>query len=260
MKECYQDMTTYIHAAETGLSSDPEMNWRISALDKLTLVSNSDSHSPWPWRLGREANAFDLDEVTYREVVEAIRRKDSKKFMFTIEVNPEYGKYHWTGHRNCKVSLSASEAMNLGSKCPVCHKELTKGVEQRIEELADRPSGFRPENSVNYLHLLPLHEIISSVLGDASLLSSKVSSIYDTLIASFGNEYSVLLDASKEQLMKVTTPMICEGIIRARGGRFKVTPGYDGVYGHLALFDDSEQRPIERRKPAKRQKNLEDFM
>ena len=260
MKDCYQDMTTYIHAAETGLSSDPRMNWRISALDGFTLVSNSDAHSPWPWRMGREANVFDLDEIAYKEIIETIRRKDAKKFLSTIEVNPEYGKYHWTGHRSCGVSLSPAEAMKLGNKCPVCHKELTKGVDQRIEELADRPSGFRLKDATNYVHLLPLHEIISSVLGDTSLRGPKISSIYDALIASFGNEYSVLLDASREQLMKVTTPMICEGIMRTREGRFKVTPGYDGVYGRLILFDESEQQPKERRKPAKRQKSLEDFM
>jgi len=260
MKDCYQDMTTYIHAAETGLSSNPPMNWRISALDKFTLVSNSDAHSPWPWRIGREANVFDLDEIAYKEIIETIRKKDSKKFMFTIEVNPEYGKYHWTGHRSCGVSLSPAEAMKLGNKCPVCHRELTKGVDQRIEELADRSSGFRLEDAPNYVHLLPLHEIISSVLGDTSLHGSKVSTIYDALIASFGNEYKILLDVTREQLMKVTTPAICEGIIRTREGRFKVTPGYDGVYGRLILFDNDKQQPKERKKPAKRQKNLEDFM
>jgi len=141
IEDCYQDMTKHISAIETGLSSDPPMNWRLSALDRFTLVSNSDSHSFWPWRIGREANVFELKKPSYSEVVEAIRKKDRSRFKFTIETNPAYGKYHWTGHRNCGVSLPPREAIKLGNRCPVCGRKLTKGVEQRVEELADRPEG-----------------------------------------------------------------------------------------------------------------------
>src|SRR5665647_2025740 len=137
--DCYQDMTKHIFAIETGLSSDPAMNWRLSKLDRFTLLSNSDCHSFWPWRIGREANVFELEKFSYSEIIGAIRSKDSAKFKFTIETDPAYGKYHWTGHRNCNVSLSPQEARKLNNVCPVCGRRLTEGVEQRVEELADRP-------------------------------------------------------------------------------------------------------------------------
>lgn len=165
MEDCYQDMTKHIHALETGLSSDPPMNWRLSALDRFTLVSNSDSHSHWPWRMGREANAFELEKITYHEIVDTIRHKDSKRFKFTIETDPAYGKYHWTGHRNCNVSMPPQEAIKLGNICPVCGRRLTEGVEQRVEELADRPAGYKPQDAIGFMHLLPLSEIIAAVIG-----------------------------------------------------------------------------------------------
>ncbi|MBT8171881.1 endonuclease Q family protein, partial [Candidatus Bathyarchaeota archaeon] len=140
IEECYEDMTKHIHALETGLSSDPPMNWRMSSLDRFTLISNSDCHSHWPWRIGREANVFDLNQLTYMQIVDTIRKKDATRFIFTIETNPAYGKYHWTGHRNCKISLPPQEAIKYGNLCPNCGKKLTKGVEQRIEELSDRPT------------------------------------------------------------------------------------------------------------------------
>ena len=139
VEDCYQDMTKHIHALETGLSSDPAMNWRLSKLDRYALLSNSDCHSFWPWRIGREANVFDLPDFTYKQVTSAIIDNDPERFKSTIETDPAYGKYHWTGHRNCKISLAPSEAIKFGNNCPVCRRKLTKGVEQRVEELADRP-------------------------------------------------------------------------------------------------------------------------
>ncbi len=248
IQDCYQDMTKHIHALETGLSSDPPMNWRLSALDKFTLVSNSDSHSSWPWRIGREANAFDLGELTYREVIEILRQKNSRRFMFTIETDPAYGKYHWTGHRHCGVSMPPQEAMKFGNRCPVCRRELTKGVEQRIEELADRPAGFTPQNAIGYMHLLPLSEIIATVLGASSPNVKEVWSIYDCLVARFGNEYNVLIDASGEEISTMVNPKIAEAVIRVREGEAKVIPGYDGVYGKLVLSDErkSEEERVGR--------------
>ena len=264
VEECYEDMTKHIHALETGLSSDPPMNWRLSALDKYVLVSNSDSHSFWPWRIGREANVFELDRISYFEVVDAIRRKDSRRFKFTIEVNPAYGKYHWTGHRKCGVSLPPKEAIKLGNICPVCRRKLTKGVEQRVEELANRPEGFKPENAIGYMHLLPLSEIIASVLGVESLSSQKVWSIYNPLIARFGNEYNVLIDAPFEKLCEVAPPRIAEAIVRVREGRVKVVPGYDGVYGQIVFFEDESERAEEKEEKFVRQtvaqRSLTDFM
>ena len=255
--DCYEDMTKHIHALETGLSSDPPMNWRLSALDKYVLVSNSDSHSFWPWRIGREANVFELERITYYEIVDAIRTKDKNRFKFTIEVNPAYGKYHWSGHRKCGVSLPPKEAIKLGNICPVCRRRLTKGVEQRVEELADRPEGFKPENAIGFMHLLPLSEIIASVLGYESPNVRKVWEVYNSLIARFGNEYSVLIDASFEELCKVVQPKIAEAVVRVREGQVKVVPGYDGVYGQIIFFEE-ERRAEE--KPKVPQKSLVDFM
>ena len=255
--DCYEDMTKHIHALETGLSSDPPMNWRLSALDKYVLVSNSDSHSFWPWRIGREANVFELERITYYEIIDAIRTKDKNRFKFTIEVNPAYGKYHWSGHRKCGVSLPPKEAIKLGNICPVCRRRLTKGVEQRVEELADRPEGFKPENAIGFMHLLPLSEIIASVLGYESPSVRKVWEVYNSLIARFGNEYSVLIDASFEELCKVAQPKIAEAIVRVREGRVKIVPGYDGVYGQIIFFEE-ERRAEE--KPKVPQKSLVDFM
>lgn len=258
VEECYQDMTKHIYALETGLSSDPPMNWRLSKLDKFALVSNSDSHSPWPWRVGREANVFELERLSYHEVVDAIRFKDKERFKFTIETNPTYGKYHWTGHRNCHVALSPQEAIKLGNICPVCRKKLTKGVEQRVEELADRPAGFKPENAVGFMRLLPLSEIIATVLGVDSLSARKVWSIYNQLVEKFGDEYTVLIDASKDGLQTVVGEKIAEAVIRVRDGRVKIVPGYDGVYGQLVIF---EEGLAERAVPERvQQLNLTDFM
>jgi len=240
-EDCYQDMTRHISALETGLSSDPPMNWRLSALDRFALVSNSDSHSSWPWRIGREANVFELEGFTYLEVVDAIRKKDPKCFRFTIETDPAYGKYHWTGHRNCGISLSPREAIKLGNRCPVCHRGLTEGVEQRVEELADRPDGFKREGVPGFKHLLPLSEIISSVLGVTYPGVEKVWSIYDALVSRFGDEYTALLDASFEEMAKVVDPRIAEAIVRVREEKIKVLPGYDGVYGRIIIFPEQDE-------------------
>lgn len=258
IEDCYQDMTKHIPALETGLSSDPPMNWRLSTLDKYALVSNSDCHSHWPWRIGREANIFELEPLTYYEVVDAIRKKDPKRFRFTIETNPAYGKYHWTGHRNCKVALSPQEAIKFGNRCPVCGKRLTKGVEQRVEELADRPAGFKPPSAIGYMHLLPLSEIIATVLGVSYPSVQKVWGIYNTLIAKFGNEYAVLIDATQEGMSRIVNPKVAEAITRVREEKVDVFPGYDGVYGRLLIFPEQKETIPKREKI--KQRSLADFM
>ncbi|MEM3694427.1 MAG: endonuclease Q family protein [Candidatus Bathyarchaeia archaeon] len=258
VEECYQDMTKHIYALETGLSSDPPMNWRLSKLDKFALVSNSDSHSFWPWRIGREANVFEIGKPSYHEILEAIRMKDSRRFKFTIETDPAYGKYHWTGHRNCKVSLPPQEAIKLGNTCPVCRRKLTKGVEQRVEELADRPHGFKPDGAIGFKHLLPLSEIIATMLGVDSPSTRQVWSIYNRLVEKFGDEYSVLIDASKEALKDVVDVNIAEAIVRVREGHVKVIPGYDGVYGQLVIFDEVMREGAASQRV--QQMNLTDFM
>ena len=240
IEECYHDMSRYVHALETGLSSDPPMNWRLSALDKYVLVSNSDSHSFWPWRMGREANVFNLKTLSYDDVIRILREKDTERFQLTIETHPAYGKYHWTGHRTCGVSMPPQEAAKFNNLCPVCRRRLTKGVEQRVEDLADRPYGMRPSNAVGFMHLLPLSEIIAAALNASSPSLENVWQIYNTLVAKFGNEYNVLIEATLENMGQVVDPRIAEAVVRVREGRARVTPGYDGVYGKLVLFSDAE--------------------
>ena len=257
IEECYQDMTKHIFALETGLSSDPPMNWRLSKLDGFTLVSNSDCHSFWPWRIGREANVFELERASYRGVVDAIHNKDPARFRFTIETDPAYGKYHWTGHRNCKVSLSPQEAQKLGNICPVCRRKLTKGVEQRVEELADRPPDFRLGNVPGFMRLLPLSEIIAAVLGVDSPSTQAVWKIYNSLVGKFGDEYAVLMDAPKDAMAEVADARVADAVLRVREGSVSVVPGYDGVYGKLDLGAASSS--VKPRRGSVQQMNIADF-
>jgi uncharacterized protein (TIGR00375 family) len=261
IEDCYEDMTRHIHALETGLSSDPPMNWRLSKLDKFTMVSNSDCHSFWPWRIGREANVLELEQLTYKQVTDTIRSNDPARFKFTIETDPAYGKYHWTGHRNCNVSMSPKEAQKFNNICPVCRRKLTKGVEQRVEELADRPEGYKPIGKPGYKRLLPLSEIIATVLNVGEPSTQAVWKIYNALVGRVGNEYSVLLDASEETLNTVVDSQITNAILRVRAGSFAVVPGFDGVYGKLILGEDnSPEMPSEvKRRGSVQQKNLGDF-
>jgi uncharacterized protein (TIGR00375 family) len=256
IEDCYQDMSKHIHALETGLSSDPTMNWRLSMLDRFALVSNSDCHSFWPWRIGREANVLELERMGYREVVNAVCSKDPSRFRFTIETDPAYGKYHWTGHRKCNVSLSPREAQKFGNICPVCHRKLTKGVDQRVEELADRPADFKPENTPGFMRLLPLSEIIATVLGAGSPSTQAVWKIYNLLVGKFGDEYTVLIDAPREALVEAVDASIADAVLGVRAGSIRVVPGYDGVYGKLDLSaSTAEKRPRE----SVQQLNLADF-
>jgi uncharacterized protein (TIGR00375 family) len=262
LEDCYQDMTKYIHALETGLSSDPSMNWRLSKLDKYALVSNSDCHSFWPWRIGREANVFELEKFTYKEVIDAIVANNSSHFKFTIETDPAYGKYHWTGHRNCKVSFSPDEAIKFNNICPVCRRPLTKGVEQRVEELADRPAGYKREGAPGFLRLLPLSEIIATVLGSESPSTQAVWKNYNLLTEKFGDEYSVLIDAPLDALVQVVDAPVAQAIVKVRNGSAKVTPGYDGVYGQLVLGIDVLPKVKLKPKlnqPIVKQKSMTDF-
>ncbi len=260
VEDCYQDQTRHIFSLETGLSSDPAMNWRLSSLDKFTLVSNSDSHSPNPWRLGREANVFELKELTYKELYDAIKSKDKKRFLFTIETSPEYGKYHFDGHRNCEISLTPEQAKKIGNTCPRCGKKLTIGVMHRVEELADREEGFVPKDAIPSKTLLPLYEIISFAAGSGELYSKKVLIEHDKLIEKFGNELNVSLNVSKEELLKVTNEKIADAIIKVREGKINYIAGYDGVYGR-PVFSEEEYKDIKRKQEIKlsEQRSLRDF-
>lgn len=231
LEECYGDRVGEVFAVETGLSSDPPMNWRVSSLDRVALISNSDAHSPNPWRLGREANVFDLPALTFPLLFEAIRRRDPSRFLFTVEVDPAYGKYHFTGHEKCGVSLAPEDAKRLDSLCPKCGKKLTIGVLQRVDDLADRPEGYVPKGAIPFRRLLPLYEVISRSTGVNRLYAKSAIDLQDRLIGRFGSEFSVLLDAPEGALAEVAPPKVAAGIVANREGNVKVVPGYDGVYG-----------------------------
>jgi len=242
IEECFDEYSKYIFAVETGLSSDPPMNWRLSSLDKITLISNSDSHSP-P-KIGREANVFDT-EINYKEIIGAIKTKNPQKFLYTIEFFPEEGKYHFDGHRNCGIKLSPSETKKYNGICPVCGRPLTVGVLNRVEELADRKEGFKPQNAIPFRSLVPLGEIIADVLGQTTG-TKEVEKEYNNLIEKLGSEFNVLLEAPKEKLEAATTPEISEGIMRVREGKVTREAGYDGVYGKIRIFSGEEKKELSR--------------
>ncbi len=226
VEEAYEDKADKIFAIETGLSSDPEMNWRVSSLDKYALLSNSDAHSPHPLRIGREANCFSKP-LGYDELFEAVRKKDSKKFLYTVEVDPAYGKYHFDGHRACNYS----RAPDLNDdKCPKCGKQLTLGVEHRVEELAGRPPGFKPEGAIPYKKLLPLQELFAQLFGTNSF-SKKARSLACSLSEKFGGEFNVLLKTPLKELEEECEPAVFKAIRLNRDGGIRFTPGFDGVYG-----------------------------
>lgn len=240
IEECFEEYSKYIYAIETGLSSDPLMNWRLSALDKIALISNSDAHSPR--KLGREANVFDTD-LSYDAIIRAIKSKDQKKFLYTIEFFPEEGKYHYDGHRTCEISLAPSESKKYNNVCPTCGKPLTIGVMNRVAGLADRKPGFNPHGAIPFKSLVPLEEIIAESLG-VTTASKRVGVEYSNLIKKLGNEFNVLLTATKQDLIGATSPEIADGIVRVREGKVSITPGYDGVYGRVTIFSKGEQKRL----------------
>ncbi len=255
IEECFDEYAKYIYAIETGLSSDPSMNWRLSALDKVTLISNSDAHSPQ--KIGREANVFDT-ELSYLGIINVIRGKNlypvrnqisngAGKFLYTIEFFPEEGKYHFDGHRVCNVKLSPQETKKYNGICPVCGRPLTVGVLNRVEELADRPEGFAPQNTIPFKSLVPLAEIIADVLN-LGVGTKEVEKEYKILIEKFGSEFNILLDVSRSDLATVTRPEIAEGIIRVREGKVSKEPGYDGVFGKIRIFPQGEKKEVNQQK------------
>jgi len=240
IEECFEEYSKYIYALESGLSADPKMLWRIPEGRKLTIISNSDAHSPT--HIGREANVFDT-ELSYPAIIQAIKEKDPQKFLYTIEFYPEEGKYHYDGHRNCNLRLSPKETKKYNGICPRCGQPLTIGVLNRVEQLADKEEGFKPEGAIPYKSLVPLEEIIAEALGMTEG-AKQVKKEYQHLIEEFGNEFNVLLNVSPSELGSVTLPEVVEGIIRVREGRVKVEPGYDGVYGKIRIFSQGEQKTI----------------
>ncbi len=238
VEECYGKHSQKILAMETGLSSDPEMNWMLSKLDSFTLVSNSDAHSPAS--IGREANCFDC-EMDYDTLIRVIKNGDKDKFLFTVEFFPEEGKYHFDGHRACEISMHPKEAENNGNVCPHCGKPLTIGVLHRVMELSDRNIGFRPKGRIPFKKLVPLIEIIASAV-DRGKGTKTVERKYRDLISRLGTEFQILLDVEIEDISRVTDSDIAEGILRVRKGEITVRPGFDGVYGDVSIFETRDAK------------------
>ncbi len=233
--ECFQDQAKEIFCLETGLSSDPAMNWRLSRLDRYTLISNSDSHSAS--RIGREANVFDC-EPSYREIAAILRTQDTKRFLYTIEFFPEEGKYHLDGHRACGTRLTPEETKRMGSRCPACGRKVTVGVLHRVGDLADRAPGHRPANGVPFKNLVPLDQIIAESRG-VGVAAKQVEQEYLDLVQRVGTELEILAELPEEVLRKNVSPRLVDGILRVRAAQVKILPGYDGEYGKVEIYGDA---------------------
>jgi len=237
IEECFEEMTPSIFALETGLSSDPPMNWRLSALDRFALVSNSDAHSPS--KIGREANAFDT-EFSFRGLMNALRTNDPARFLYTVEFFPEEGKYHYDGHRKCGVVSAPRESLRTSDLCPKCGKKLTIGVLHRVEELADRGPGEAPPGRVPYKNLIPLNEVIAEAIGKTPETQS-VTDLYFRFIREFGDEHTILTEVPVAELARVAPEKVAEAVDRMRQGQVSIVPGHDGEYGQIRIFGGGAQ-------------------
>lgn len=251
LQDCFDEYTRYIYALETGLSSDPAMNWRLSDIDNISLISNSDSHSPH--RIGREANIFEGKIEGYKPIMEALRlgvkvpSSVKNRLAKTIEFFPEEGKYHYDGHRNCKISFSPEETKKHKGICPICKKKVTVGVLNRVYSLADRPAGGQPARVVPFTRLIPLEEIIADSFN-VGVGTKKVEAAYQDLINRFGNEFKILTELPQEELLKAAKPEVVEAIVRVREGKVKIHPGYDGEYGKVEIYDEEEKKHLNKQK------------
>jgi uncharacterized protein (TIGR00375 family) len=239
LQECFGDQVRHIHAVETGLSSDPPMNWRIAELDGVMLVSNSDAHSPA--KLGREANVFDC-ALDYSEILGILRRRDRTKFLFTIEFFPEEGKYHFDGHRACNQRLAPKDTRAHRGICPACGRPLTVGVMSRVDALASRQEEAAGSGRVPFRHLIPLEEIIAEALGSQPGTTT-VREEYLKLVQALGNEFAVLMDVPLDEVTRYARPRVVEGLRRVREGRVQIRPGYDGVFGEIRIFGGAAEEP-----------------
>jgi uncharacterized protein (TIGR00375 family) len=238
LEECFDELSPHIHAIETGLSSDPMMNRRLSVLDNITLISNSDAHSPA--KIGREANIFNTD-ISYPSMMDALQTR--KGFLGTIEFFPEEGKYHYDGHRACKVSLTPKETIKHDLLCPVCARKLTIGVMHRVEKLADREEGFTPKKAPALHSIIPLPEIISETV-QVGVNSKRVNNDYLSLLEKLGNEFHILMDVPLDDIEQASSPVFREAVSRMRSGDIHIAPGHDGEFGKIKIFDEAERKEI----------------
>ena len=240
LEECFEELTPLIPAIETGLSSDPAMNWRLSSLDGFRLISNSDAHSPA--KLMREANLFDTD-LSYSSIISAIAELESPSFLGTLEFFPEEGKYHYDGHRACSVRMAPEETKRNGGRCPECNSKVTVGVMHRVQELADHPAGRRPIQARSFTSVIPLMEIIAEV-ERIGVNSKKVNTLYLDLLSRLGNEYNVLMESDIKEIRQAGTDLLGEAINRMRAGKVSIHPGYDGEFGTVQVFTREEREHI----------------
>ncbi len=240
VEACFGDLSPHIFALETGLSSDPPMNWRVSRLDRFTLISNSDAHSPA--KLGREANEFDT-ELSYPALRRAMEGNAADGFLGTVEFFPEEGKYHVDGHRDCNFRCLPEQSRALDDLCPVCAKPLVLGVLHRVEQLADRSDGARPPRGRNFERLIPLEEVLAEVFATGPQ-SKRVAQAYEQLLARYGPEFHILRALPAEALADCSIPLLGEAIARMREGRLRFEPGYDGLFGSLRIFDADERERL----------------
>lgn len=243
LEEAFEELTPHIKAVETGLSSDPLMNWQVGQLDTIALISNSDAHSPQ--KLGREANVFNFKDesaISYQEIKNILASNDLKRFLSTIEFYPEEGKYHYDGHADCKFSCAPTETKKYGGNCPKCGKPLIIGVMNRVAELATRSeSEAKQLNRIPFESLVPLPEIIADALG-VGVASKKVVAIYGKLIKELGNEFYILRKADLTKVSAVSSSEIAEALNRVRSGNIYVKPGYDGIFGVVKVFSEKEKK------------------
>jgi uncharacterized protein (TIGR00375 family) len=239
IEECFGDLSHKVFAFETGLSSDPPMNWLLSTLDRKTLVSNSDAHSPS--RLGREANVFDCD-LDFDVIRRVLETKDRNRFLYTIEFFPEEGKYHYDGHRSCNVVMTPEQARASGDTCPVCGRKLTIGVLHRVYDLADRKPDQVPKDTIPFKHLVPLEEVIAEATGHGRETAA-VDKLYKEMIAQLGPEFDILLDTPVDDITRVAGERVGQGIERMRRDEVEATPGYDGVFGVISVVPDAARQP-----------------
>lgn len=237
LEEAFGDQTKYIKAIETGLSSDPKMNWQISKLDNYALTSNSDAHSLR--KLGREANVFEIAEekLSYSEIISSLYSQNPKNFLYTIEFFPEEGKYHLDGHADCKFSCEPGKTKKLKGLCPICGKKLLVGVLSRVEDLADREYGFKPGSAIPFKSIIPLEEIIAETFS-VGVLSKKVSGMYEQMVDK-NSEFEILLDLNGEEIEKLSNAAVSEAVLGVREGRVNVECGYDGIFGKIHILSKS---------------------
>ncbi|MCA9400354.1 MAG: hypothetical protein KC713_01910 [Candidatus Omnitrophica bacterium] len=242
MTDCFADLSPHIFAVETGLSSDPLMNWRLSQLDDYVLVSNSDAHSPQ--KLAREATVYDTD-LSFQGIKQALSDRKNKGLVGTVEFFPEEGKYHYDGHRGCQMRLHPQESIDRKGLCPVCRKPVTVGVMARVEELADRPEGTKSKCWRPYFSLIPLPEIIAEVKGVSSPNAKSVQTLYFQILNNLGHELFILMDATYKDIENAGGDLLAEGVKRMREGNVHISAGYDGEYGTVHLFTDKDHRQKE---------------